>query len=275
MVGGYTMNELIEKLFGTDYLKIIGNAIPVILAMIVTIIVIRIIMKFIKKIIAKSKLDKGLHSLIERTIRIILYFVAILIIADMMGIPISSLLATFSIVGLAASLAIQDTLSNLASGITILATHPFRIGNFVEAGGISGSVMEISFTHTVLKTPDNKVIRIPNKQVVDAIIINYSEMPKRRVDLTFNLAYSADSEKIKEIMKKAAEKNEFVLKDEDIFVRTTAYGASGIDYTLRVWTEGKNYWTVYFDLLEGIKKDFDKAGIEIPFNQLDVHVING
>ena len=269
------MTELIEKLFGTDYLKMIGNAIPVIIAVIVAIIVIKVIMKIIKKLIGKSKLEKGLHALVERTIKVILYFVAILIIADMMGIPVSSLLATFSIAGLAASLAIQDTLSNLASGVTILATHPFKIGNFVEAAGISGTVKDINFTHTVLRTPDNKVIRIPNKQVVDATIINYSEMPKRRVDVTFNLSYSADSEKIKDIMRRAADENDFVLKDEEIFVRTTAYQASGIDYTLRVWVKSSDYWMVYFDLLEGLKRDFDKAGIEIPFNQLDVHVING
>ncbi len=138
-----------------------------------------------------------------------------------------------------------------------------------------GTVKEINFTHTVLKTPDNKIIHIPNKQVVDATIINYSELPKRRVDLTFNLSYNADSKKVKEIIKKAVEKHELVLKDEDIFIKTTAYGASGIDYTLRVWTKSKDYWTVYFDLLEGIKEDLDKAKIEIPYNQLDVHVING
>ena len=268
------MSDLFEKLFGTDVLKMIGSLLPKLVIILIVLIAIKVIMKFVKKGVEKSKIERGLHSFVIKVIKIILCFIAILIIADMFGIPISSLLATFSIVGLAASLAIQDTLSNIASGITILVTHPFRVGHYVDAGGTSGTVKEINFTHTTLKTPDNKIIHIPNKQIVDATIINYSELSKRRVDLTFNLSYSADSKKIKEIMKQAIDKNELVLKDEEIFIRTTAYGSSGIDYTVRVWVKGKDYWTVYFDLLEGIKADLDEAGIEIPFDQLDVHVIN-
>ena len=129
----------------------------------------------------------------------------------------------------------------------------------------------------LLKQIDNDIwecLVSPQKRLKVGTIINYSELPKRRVDLTFNLSYSADSKKVKDIIKNAINENELVLKDEDIFVRTTAYGASGIDYTLRVWTKSKDYWTVYFDLLEGVKEELDKAGIEIPFNQLDVHVIN-
>ncbi len=267
------MSELMEKLFGKDILKMIGSLLPKLLTILVVLIAIKVIMKFVKRGVEKSKIEKGLHSFVIKVIKIILCFIAILIVADMFGIPISSLLATFSIVGLAFSLAIQDTLANLASGITILVTHPFKVGNFVDAGGSTGTVREINFTHTVLRTPDNKVIHIPNKQIVDATIVNYSEVSKRRVDITFNLSYGADSQKIKEIMHKAIDENELVLKDEDIFVRTTAYGSSGIDYTLRVWVKSTDYWTVYFDLLEGLKEDFDEAGIEIPFDQLDVHVI--
>lgn len=268
------MSELIEKLFGTDFMKMIGDLIPIVLVIIISLAVIKILMKIVKKAIAKSKLEKSLHSFVLKTTKIVLYFIAVLIIADMLGIPISSLLATFSIVGLAASLAIQDILANIASGVTILATHPFKVDNYIDIGGTAGTVKEVNFTHTILKTPDNKIIHIPNKEVVNATITNVSEMPKRRVDLTFNLAYNADGEKIKEIMRKAIDKHELILKDEDIFVRTTAYQASGIDYTLRVWTKAGDYWTVYFDLLEGLKKDFDATGIEIPYNQLDVHVHN-
>ena len=268
------MSELIKKLFDTDFMKIIGGLIPIALTVIISLIAIKIIMKLVVKGIEKSKIEKGLHSFIEKTLKVILYFIAVLIIADMLGIPVSSLLATFSIVGLAASLAIQDTLSNIASGITIIATHPFKVGNYIDLAGTAGTVKDINFTHIILQTPDNRIIHIPNKQVVDATIVNYSEMPKRRVDITFNLSYSADSEKIKEIMRKAIEKHDLILKDEEIFIKTTAYQSSGIDYTLRVWVKATDYWTVYFDLLEGLKKDFDAAGIEIPFNQLDVNVHN-
>lgn len=268
------MSEIFEDLFGMKFMELIGDVIPIVLVVVICLAVIKVLTKFINKGIEKSKMDKSLHTFVEKTVKIVLYFIAVLVVADMMGIPVSSLLATFSIVGLAASLAIQDTLSNIASGVTILATHPFRIDNYVDIAGTSGSVKEINFTHTILKTADNKLIHIPNKEVVNAVITNFSEMEKRRVDLTFNLAYNADGEKIKEIMRKAIDKHELILKDEDIFVRTTAYQASGIDYTLRVWTKAGDYWTVYFDLLEGLKKDFDAAGIEIPYNQLDVHVHN-
>ena len=268
------VSDLLEGLFGTDLIGMIGELIPIVLTVVISLIIVKALTKLTVKIVEKSRLEKSLHIFIEKVISVILYFIAILIIADTMGISITSLLATFSIVGLAASLAIQDTLSNLASGVTILATHPFRVDNFVDIGGTTGTVNAINLTNTALQTPDNKIIYIPNKQIISSTIINYSEMPKRRVDLTFNLAYNADSEKIKEIMNKAIQKHELILKDEPIFVRTTGYQASGIDYTLRVWSKSSDYWTVYFDLLENLKKDFDAAGIEIPYNQLDVHVHN-
>lgn len=267
-------SSILEKLFGADLMGIIGEIIPIILVVIISLVVVKVLTKFTIKVVEKSKMEKSLHVFVEKVISVLLYFIAILIITDMMGIPVTSLLATFSIVGLAASLAIQDTLSNLASGVTILATHPFRVDNFVDIGGITGTVKAINLTNTALQTPDNKIIYMPNKQIVGSTIINYSEMPKRRVDITFNLAYNADSEKIKEIMNKAVQKHDLILKDEPIFVRTTGYQASGIDYTIRVWANSADYWTVYFDLLEGLKKDFDAAGIEIPYNQLDVHVHN-
>ena len=198
----------------------------------------------------------------------------VLIIADMLNIPINSLIATFSVVGLAASLAIQDSLANLASGIMLLVTHPFKCGDYIEGAGTSGTVRSINFTHTVLLTPNNIIIHVPNKQIVGSVITNYSEQPKRRIEITFNVSYSADAEKVKEIMRDAINAYPKILKDEPIFARTTAYQSSGIDYTLRVWVSNKDYWDAYYDLLEGIKKDFDRNGIEIPFDQLDVNIHN-
>lgn len=193
----------------------------------------------------------------------------------MLNIPINSLIATFSVVGLAASLAIQDSLANLASGIMLLVTHPFKCGDYIEGAGTSGTVRSINFTHTVLLTPNNIIIHVPNKQIVGSVITNYSEQPKRRIEITFNISYSADAERVKEIMRNAINAYPKILKDESIFVRATAYQSSGIDYTLRVWVKNKDYWDAYYDLLEGIKKDFDRNGIEIPFDQLDVNIHNG
>ena len=268
------MQDFFRDYLKIDLIELLKDVVPIVLVFIICLVAIKVIMKLIRSIIKKSKLEKSLHTFIEKTVKIILYFIMILIIADMLSIPITSLLATFSVVGLAASLAIQDALANLASGIMILATHPFKVGDYIEGAGTSGTVRDINFAHVVLVTVDNQIIHIPNKQILNSTITNYSEQPLRRVDLTFNLAYSADANKIKEIMNKAIEQHPKVLRDEPIFVRTTSYKESGIDYTLRVWVKSSDYWDVYLDLLENLKVDFDKNGIEIPYNQLDVHVHN-
>lgn len=268
------MEEFFNEYLKVDLWELVMRFVPIILVFIVCLLVIKIVNRLVRNIIKKSKIEKSLHTFIETTVKIVLYAIMVLIIADMLNIPVTSLIATFSVVGLAASLAIQDSLGNLASGIMLLATHPFRVGDFIDASGTSGTVEDINFSCVSLLTPDNKIIRVPNKQIINSIITNFSEQPKRRVDITFNVAYSANSDKVKAIMGDAIKRHPKVLKNEPIFVRTTAYAASGIDYTLRVWASGADYWDVYFDLLEGIKADFDSNGIEIPYNQLDVHVHN-
>ena len=266
------MKEFFEQYFKIDIFELIKQILPIVIVSIVCLITIKVIMKIIERLIEKSKLERSLHTFIEKTIKIILYFIVVLIIADMLSIPITSLLATFSVVGLAASLAIQDALANLASGVMILATHPFKCGDYIEGAGTSGTVKDINFTHTVLVTPDNKKIHVPNNQIINSIITNYSEQANRRVDITFNLSYAADGNKIKEIMHKAIDSHPKILKEEPIFVKATAYKDNGIDYTLRVWAKSGDYWEIYFDLLEGLKQEFDKNQIEIPYNQLDVHI---
>lgn len=268
------MKEFFDKYLTADVIEIIKGLIPIVLVFIVGILVIKVIAMLIKKIIKKSKIDKSLHSFIVKSIKAILYFMMILIIADMLGIPITSLIAAFSVVGLAFSLSLQDALGNLASGVLIMATHPFKSGEYISTPSADGTVKSISFSHTKLITPDNKLIHIPNKEVINATIINYTELEKRRLDITFNLSYTADANKIKEIMRARIDSDNRILKDDPIFVRTTAFQESGIDYTLRVWVKCSEYWDVYFDLLENIKADFDANGIEIPYNQLDVHVHN-
>lgn len=255
-------------------LSIVATILPVVLTFIICLLAVKIVMKLFKKVMRKSLLDKSLIVFIEKVVKVILYFIMILIIADMMSIPVTSLLATFSVVGLAASLAIQDALGNLASGVMILATKPFKSGDYIECGAVSGTVNEINFSHTILTTPDNKKIHIPNKEIINSVVTNFSEQNLRRVDITFNLSYEADKNKIKEIMKNAINMHPKVLKEQPIFVRVTGYQSSGIDYTLRVWANSSDYWEVYFDLLENLKDEFDKNGIEIPYNQMDVHIIN-
>lgn len=268
------MVEYLKTNFGLDIPHLISVAVPVLVTFLVCIISIKVIMKFVKKILKRTPLDKSLTSFLEKVIKFVLYFIVILIIADMLSIPVTSLLATFSVVGLAASLAIQDALGNLASGVMILATKPFKSGDYIEGASASGTVADINFSHTLLVTPDNKQIHIPNKEIINSTIINYSEQQFRRVDISFDIEYTADSKKVKEIMNQAITKHSKVLQDRPIFVRTTAYKDSAIEYTLRVWVNSCDYWEVYFDLLEGIKEMFDKNNINIPYNKLDVHIVN-
>ena len=268
------MVEYLKTTFGLDIPRLISMAVPVLATFIVCIILIKVIMKFVKKILKRAPFEKNLTSFLEKVIRFILYFIVILIIADMVSIPITSLLAAFSVVGLAASLAIQDALGNLASGVMILATKPFKNGDYVESASVSGTVSEINFSHTLLVTPDNKQIHVPNKEIINSTITNYSEQQFRRVDISYVIDYNVDSNKVKEIMNNAIEKHPKTLKDKPIFVRTTAYKDYGTEYTLRVWANSADYWEIYFDLLEGIKETFDQNQIKLAYNKLDVNLIN-
>ena len=272
--GLMVMKEFLEQYIGATPAAVVERLLPALVVLIVCGIVIKIVKKLVRKIIVKSKLRKGLYTFVEKTISVILYFVTFLIIADMLNIPITSLLAMFSVVGLAASLAVQDTLSNLASGVVILATHPFKTGDYVDVSNVSGTVKEINFTHTVLTTIDERVIRVPNKDVAGATIVNYSENFYRRVCIDFDVSYNANTKRVLSIIDEVIHSTPHILTDRDIFNRVTAYKDSSIKYTVRVWTENKYYWDVYFDLLDKIKERFDEAGIEIPYNQLDVHVHN-
>lgn len=268
------MVDFLEPYVGKANAELINQFLPPLIMILVGIVIIKIIMRIVHRAISKSKLRKGLHAFIAKTIKVILYFILVLIVADMLNIPVTSLLATFSVVGLAASLAIQDTLSNLASGVMVLVTHPFKTGDWVDVANVSGTVKEITFNHTVITTLDNKVIRVPNKEVVGATIVNYSENKERRLCLSFDVSYNAPTKKVIEVLKRLIDEAPFVLRDKEVFISITAYKDSSIEYTIRVWTKNENYWDLNFYLLGRVKEIFDEYGIEIPYNQLDIHVHN-
>lgn len=268
------MIDFLEQYVGKANAELINQFLPPLIMLLIGFIIIKIIMKVVRKAIAKSKLRKGLHTFIEKTIKIFLYTILIMIVADMLNIPVTSLLATFSVVGLAFSLAIQDTLSNLASGVMVLATHPFKTGDWVDVSNVSGTVKEITFNHTVITTLDNKIIRVPNKEVVGATIVNYSENKERRLCLSFDVSYDAPVQKVISVLNQLISEAPYVLKEKETFAKLTAYKDSSIEYTIRVWTKNEDYWDLNFYMLEKAKELFDQNGIEIPYNQLDVHVNN-
>lgn len=231
--------------------------------------------KLEKKLLeGKHKVDKTLTSTLMYVIRILLKILIVVCLIGYLGIDTSGLTALIASFGVCFGLAVNGAVANIAGGVLILVTRPFRIDDYIEAAGHSGTVEDIHITHTRIRTGDNKVIYIPNGTLSSGTVVNYSIKDTRRVDLTFSISYSNDFEKAKKIILDLCEAHELILKDPAPFVRVSEHSASSITLVTRVWTKQADYWQVNFDLLESVKTEFDKNGIEIPFDQLDVHVKN-
>lgn len=251
--------------------------ITILKALVVVIIGVQIIKRLLKWLKTSKKLDnldKGLRSFLVSFSRIGLYAVLLIVVAGIIGIPATSFVTVLASCGVAIGLALQGALSNFAGGLMILFFKPFKIGDFIEVGGESGTVAGISVVYTELLTLDNKRVTLPNGTITNSVIENYSAEATRRVDLTFSAAYSCDIEKVKGIISAIVEAHPLALKDPAPFVRLSAHNASALVYTVRVWCKSADYWTVYFDLMEDVKKALDENGIEIPFQQVDVRMRN-
>ncbi len=236
-------------------------------------IVMKIAVSIFRKMINRSKLQGTAGNFLLSLIKTALVVLYVIILLSMLGVDTTSLVAIFSVLTLAISLAVQGVISNLASGIMLVVTKPFEEGDFVDIGGNSGTVEKIHITCTKLRTGDNKVITIPNATVSAANITNFSTKDTRRVDLTFSVAYGSDVEKVKSIILGVIEKHELILADPAPMVRLTEHGASSLDFVTRVWVKNADYWTVNFDLKEQVLAALEGADISIPFPQMDVHVI--
>ena len=193
-----------------------------------------------------------------------------MVVASSLGINASSLLALVSILGLAVSLAVKDSLSNLAGGLTILGTKPFKVGDYVQIDDIEGTVQDIGLVYTSLTTWDNRRILVPNSTVVDAEVTNYTTEPLRRVDLTITASYGASVEEVKDVIQGVLARHDKVLKDPAPFARLSSYGDNALGYAVRAWCRTEDYWDVYYDLLEELKSAFDAAGLSIPYPQMEV-----
>lgn len=249
----------------------LATVLAAVVVFIICLIAIKIIKRIIARITARSKLEKGLKSFISSVISVALWAIAVVIIADTLGIPTASLVALLSVAGLALSLSIQGIMSNLFSGATILATKPFVGGDFVEISDVSGTVEAIGLFHTQILTVDNRRIFIPNSDVTSAKIINYSEEPLRRVDLTFSAAYDCPTESVKAALSAAAEAVPGVLDEPAAEVHLFSYGDSNIDYVLRAWVKSADYWPVYFALNEIVREKFDEYGVFPSYPQVKIN----
>ena len=242
------------------------------LVLVVCLAAVRLLMGLFSRAAAKSRIDPTLQPFLLSALRIILYLLAALIVADKLGIPVTSLIAALSVAGLAISLAIQGALSNIAGGIMILITKPFVIDDYVEAGDISGTVNEIGLSYTKFLTPDNKTVYAPNSDIAAAKIINYTHMDKRRLEIKIGASYNTPVETVKQALLAAAARHPQILNTPPVFVNIFEYGESQIQYVLRAWVPTADYWTVYFALLEDVKAEFDAHGVEMTYPHVNVHI---
>lgn len=253
------------------------KGIKLVLALIVLFILFKIVNLSSKKIrnkLLKKKVDKTVVSVVYFFLRKGVKIILFLVFLAYVGVDTSSVGTIIASIGVTLGLALQGSLSNLAGGILLLVTHPFKIDDFIEANGMAGTVEEISVFYTYLVTPDNKVVSIPNGQLMNTPIINYSKKETRRVDVAFSISYEADYEKAKSLIEKAMGNTNLVLNEPKPFIRMTKHADSAVEITAKLWVKKEDYWTVYFQMLEDVKKYFDENKVEIPYNQLDVNIHN-
>jgi small conductance mechanosensitive channel len=260
----------IYSLSGFAFSKIL----PAVTIVVIGILAVRILMKTVGSALEKSKLEKAAHSLIKSLLQAVLYVLLGLVVASKLGIDVTGIIALASVLSLAVSLAVQDVLTNVFGGLTLLYTQPFHSGDYVEIAGQGGTVKEIGLSYTKLTTPDNKEISIPNKNVVSADIVNYTVTGKRRVDFTVTASYDAPIKSVLNALRKAANVSTR-LESEEPFVAVSNYGDHAIEYVLRVWSTTDDYWTTKFEINEKIKEVFDADGIEMTYPHLNIHLDKG
>ena len=251
---------------------------PSLLAAAVILLVAFIITKLtegpIAAMLKKSKfdIDEVAVKYVNRVVKILIWFIAIIMVMDKLGIPVGSLLTMLAAIGAAVALAIKDNLANLASGVVLLFTKPFKAGDYIEVEDVSGSIKEIEIMHTYLDTPGHTLVAIPNTKMMTATIVNYSTYETRRQDLLFSIGYDSNLLEAKALLLELAETHPLILKDPPPCVMVNEQGASAVVLLLRVWCQNDDYWDLRYDLQEKVKLAFDQKGIAIPYNQLQLHL---
>jgi small conductance mechanosensitive channel len=234
--------------------------------------VIKWVLKISNKAFEKAGLDIGVIKFLCSFIKIAIYAVVLLVILDILGFQTASLIAVFGSAALALSMSLQGSLSNMAGGILILLFKPFRVGDYIISGSCEGTVVSIEILYTKLRTPDNKIVMMPNGALANSNIVNVGAEGVRRLDINVGIGYGSDVTKAKEILRGIIEEYPLVLKDKGVDVIVKSLDESCVTLETRCWVNQDTYWDTRFIFLERFKQEFDKNGIEIPFNQLDVHV---
>ena len=251
-----------------------SNLVFAILTLIIGLWVVKILVKGISKGLDRGETDETLKSFLVSLASILLKVLVFITAISVLGVEMTSFIAILGAAGFAIGLALSGTLQNFAGGVMILFFKPFKAGDFIEAQGHMGTVSEIQIFVTILITPDNKTILIPNGPLSTGSLTNFSRQPTRRVDWTFGIAYGDDVDKAYEVLKRLLSEDERILKEPEPFLAVKELGDSSVDFTVRAWVNSADYWGVFFRMNEQVYKTFDKEGLSIPFPQRDVHIHN-
>lgn len=267
----------VETVLNTSYIDtyVIPWGTKIIFALLVFLIgrlIAKLLIKGLEKVMVKGKVDQMLVSFLSNIAYTALLVVIVLAALEQLGVNTTSALAILGAAGLAVGLALKDSLASFAAGVMLIVFRPFKLGDFVEAGGVSGVVEEIRIFHTMLKTGDNRQITMPNAQVYGGTITNYSARETRRIDLVIGIGYGDDIKKARDLITQVIEADKTVLTDPAPTIMLLELGASSVDFAVRPWVKSGDYWTTRAALLEAIKTTFDKEGISIPYPQQDIHL---
>jgi len=254
--------------------SILHKLISALLIFVVCLVVIRVLTAATGKLLSRSKkIDGTLQGFVQSAVKILLWVIAVILVANALGVNTSSLVALVSVVGLALSLSVQNILSNLFSGLTLLVTKPFSAGDYVEVAGKAGIIKTVGLFYTQLDTLDNVAISIPNSDVTSSAVNNYNREPMRRVDLVFNASYEDETEAVRAAILDAIGQDSRIAADPAPFVRLSAYNASSIAYVVRVWCQKADYWDVYFGLNESVRESFKRNGVHMTYEHVNVHLV--
>lgn len=264
-------SDLLHK--GQDVVAMFGLKIAAAIAILVVgRWIAKAITKLARRAMEKTKLDAMLARFVGNLIYVALMIFVVLAAINQLGVQTTSFIAVIGAAGLAIGLALQGSLANFAAGVLIIVFRPYKVGDYVEGGGVAGTVEEVQIFTTVLKTPDNKTIIVPNGQIMSGTITNYSARPERRIDLVVGVGYDADLDKTRQVLTDILGEDERVLREPTPLIGVVELADSSVNFVVRPWVKTADYWPVYFDLNERIKKRFDAEGITIPFPQRDVHI---
>ena len=260
--------EQIKEFFATLSLQ---KVLPAFLILVVGILLAKLLLRFFDRALNRSKLDKTMFTILKAVMRVFLYAVVLLIAVGSLGVDVTSLVAVLSVVSLAISLAVQNVLTNVVGGVTLLSTHPFKVGDSVQIGSDSGVIKEIGLHYTKINTFNGELVYIPNSEVVTSRICNFSVEGTRRIAITISASYDADIDLVKNALLQAAAHPK-TLQEPKPAVYVNNYLDSAVEYLLHIWVDAKNYGEVKFAVTEAVKRCFDEKGISIPYPQMEVHL---